>query len=102
MGGSHNPEQWRISLSEIHRTLIPGGWIQFLEPHHILQSPSEAIQNHKVFKAKNDYCFKNQIVINAFSFLERWLQDAGFVNVKVLEKRGLPLGSWGGEVGIGG
>ncbi|EKM76368.1 hypothetical protein AGABI1DRAFT_87322, partial [Agaricus bisporus var. burnettii JB137-S8] len=30
------------------------------------------------------------------------LINAGFVNVKVVEKRGLPLGSWGGEIGIGG
>ncbi|KAF7760748.1 hypothetical protein Agabi119p4_10157 [Agaricus bisporus var. burnettii] len=64
---------------------FPGGWIQLIEPHWILQSPSEAIQKHKAFKMKNDLCFKRQIVIDA-----------------VVEKRGLPLGSWGGEIGIGG
>ncbi|XP_006456496.1 hypothetical protein AGABI2DRAFT_188421 [Agaricus bisporus var. bisporus H97] len=97
-----NAEQWDAALSEIHRVLVPGGWIQLIEPHWILQSPSEAIQKHKAFKMKNDLCFKRQIVIDAVSVLERWLINAGFVNVKVVEKRGLPLGSWGGEIGIGG
>ncbi|EKM76369.1 hypothetical protein AGABI1DRAFT_131453 [Agaricus bisporus var. burnettii JB137-S8] len=66
-----NFEQWNAALSEIHRVLVPGGWIQLIEPHWILQSPSEVIQKHKAFKMKNDLCFKRQIVIDAVSVLER-------------------------------
>lgn len=51
---------------------------------------------------KNKLCYERQVVIDTVAHVETWLKEAGFVNVKLVEKRGLPLGSWAGEIGIAG
>lgn len=39
------------------------------------------------------------VVVDITDHLPAWLEQAGFVNIKI-EKRGLPMGSWAGEHGI--
>lgn len=99
LNGSLQTEQWKDALSEMYRVLVPGGWVQFLEPYWTLVSPSEAIRNNKASALKNKLCQKRLTVIDTIEHLATWMEQAGFVNVKLIEKRGLPLGSWGGETG---
>lgn len=91
--------QWKAALSEMYRTLAPGGWVQLFEPDHIFRTPSEAIIRHKAVQIRDVLCRDvYQIVIDIVDHLAKWLEEAGFVNVKI-EKRGLPMGSWGGDLG---
>lgn len=92
-------EQWKAAISEMYRVLVPGGWVQLFEGKYRFTSPLEAIEQHKTFaislKVARDV---RHIVIDIVYHLQSWLEEAGFINVKI-EKRGLPLGSWAGEHG---
>ncbi|KAF9445131.1 S-adenosyl-L-methionine-dependent methyltransferase [Macrolepiota fuliginosa MF-IS2] len=91
--------QWQTALSEMFRTLVPGGWVQLFELHSVLASPSEALRKHKVFAIRDKLCYEvRHVVMDIVDHLPGWLEQAGFVNLRI-EKRGLPLGSWGGEYG---
>lgn len=93
-------EQWKAAISEMYRVVVPGGWIQLFEANHNFVSPSEAIREHKALLFRNKLSFEvRHIVIDIVHHLQTWLEQAGFVNVKI-EKRGLPLGSWAGELGV--
>lgn len=91
--------QWKAALSEMYRVLTPGGWVEFCEPDHLLSAPSEAIVQHKVMQIRDAVCHDVcHTVVDITDHLGQWLQDAGFVNIKI-EKRNLPMGAWGGELG---
>lgn len=90
--------QWKEALSEMYRVLTPGGWVQLFEPDHIFCTHSEAIIHHKAVKIRDALCHDVcHTVFDIVDHLVKWLTDAGFVNVKI-EKRGLPMGAWGGEL----
>ncbi|KAF9446059.1 S-adenosyl-L-methionine-dependent methyltransferase [Macrolepiota fuliginosa MF-IS2] len=94
-----SPSQWQTALSEMFRTLAPGGWVQLFELHYMLVSPSEALRKHKVFAMRNKLCYEvRHVVMDIVDHLPSWLEQAGFVNLRI-EKRYLPLGSWAGEYG---
>lgn len=91
--------QWKAALSEMYRVLTPGGWVQLFEPQHALHTPCEAIIHHKAVQICDALCRGvSNIAIDAIDHLETWLEEAGFVNIKI-EKRGLPMGAWGGDLG---
>lgn len=91
-------DQWKTALSEMYRTLTPGGWVQLFEPSHIFDTPSDAINSNKAVLLRNNLCSVRGVVYDIVDHLSDWLEQAGFVNVK-FEKRGLPMGSWAGELG---
>ncbi|KAF8916737.1 S-adenosyl-L-methionine-dependent methyltransferase [Mucidula mucida] len=87
-------EQWKTALREIHRVLVPGGYVQFVEVYPWLDNIGPATEaHHKVLrKARNLHS-------NIAQLLPGMLRDAGFVNVWS-ETRSFPLGKWGGEDGL--
>ncbi|KAF7770718.1 hypothetical protein Agabi119p4_6692 [Agaricus bisporus var. burnettii] len=97
--GSLQEHHWKKGLSEMYRVLIPGGWVQLQEPNWTLTSPSQMIRDHTAYALKNELCRNRVTVWDIVKHLESWLEQAGFVNVELVEKIRLPLGSWGGERG---
>jgi hypothetical protein len=57
------------------------------------------ISDNTASALKNKLCQKRGAVWDVIEHLETWLGQAGFVNVKLVEKIRFPLGSWGGERG---
>ncbi|KAF5349925.1 hypothetical protein D9756_009185 [Leucocoprinus leucothites] len=93
--------QWHSALSEMYRVLAPGGWIQLFEGHHLFDSPSEAVTHHKAFQIRDKLCFETRnVIIDITKHLPEWIEQAGFVNLKI-EKRGMPMGaSWADESSV--
>jgi hypothetical protein len=83
----------------MHRALVPGGWVQLLEPYWKFISPSITIRDNTASALKNRLCQKRLAVWDVVQHLPTWLNEAGFVNVTLAKKIRLPLGSWGGERG---
>lgn len=97
--GALQSSQWKAALAEIHRVVVPGGWVQIMEPNQHYISPSSAIRNHKEFQIRHKLCFEaREIVLDAVDRLPKWLEEAGFVNLQI-EKKLMPIGSWAGEPG---
>ncbi|XP_006459612.1 hypothetical protein AGABI2DRAFT_191521 [Agaricus bisporus var. bisporus H97] len=91
--------EWKIAVNSMYRSLVPGGYVQLFEPIADFISPSEEIRNHKAWAIRaNLVAGIRNIDLNVIQRIPAWLEEAGFVDVQI-EKRGLPLGSWGGDLG---
>jgi hypothetical protein len=91
--------QWKAALSEMYRTLIPGGYVQLFELSHRTKSPSEEVREHKVFVMRNKLTLEvKHVVMDINDHLQAWLEECGFINVEI-HRRGWPMGSWAGENG---
>lgn len=53
---------------------------------------------HKAVKIRDKLLNVRHVVVDIVDHLPGWLEKAGFVDLKI-QKRGLPMGSWAGEVG---
>ncbi|TFK55516.1 S-adenosyl-L-methionine-dependent methyltransferase [Heliocybe sulcata] len=89
-------KEWPRVLQEIHRTLVPGGWVQLLEAKRWGAENGDLSTKHrqmleKLFASRN-------LLIDCSVQLPRLLDDAGFKNIHV-EERKLPAGSWAGPEG---
>jgi hypothetical protein len=86
----------------MYQSLVPGGYVQLFEPKHTIVSPSQEIHQHKARVIKNKMIGEiRNVVLDVISQIPQWLEQAGFVDLKI-EKRSLPLGSWGGDLGKAG
>jgi hypothetical protein len=94
--------QWKAALSEMYRTLIPGGYVQLFELAQAVKSPSKEVRDHKAWMIRDKFCHEvRHVVMDITDHLQSWLEQCGFINVTMV-KRELPMGSWGGEHGTRG
>ncbi|KAF9011508.1 hypothetical protein BDZ89DRAFT_1104406 [Hymenopellis radicata] len=89
-------EQWKIALHEVHRVLVPGGYVQFVEGSRLDNMGPASEACHKVF---SKLLGARNLNSNIAELLPAMLRDAGFRNVWS-ETRSFPLGKWGGEDGL--
>jgi len=92
-------EQWRAALSEIHRTLKPGGWVQLLEMDGKVVRGGAATD--ALYDVVYELSAKRGLVRDCCHRIPEILKELGFEHVTV-ENRDMPLGSWAGELGVQG
>ncbi len=90
--------QWEVALQELHRVIVPGGWVQLVE--------AKAISGHmgpfstNISNLCSAFLAHKGLLFDIANRLPDMLTQAGFVNVSS-ETRALPLGQWAGQDGIG-
>ena len=72
-------EEWKQAISEIYRTLKPGGHAQFLEYSYHRPEPSPARKQFSKL-LRELYAYKG-LLCNIGELLPSWLKEAGFVNI---------------------
>ncbi|KAF7295425.1 S-adenosyl-L-methionine-dependent methyltransferase [Mycena indigotica] len=91
--------QWPVALSEMHRVLRPGGWVQLAEstPWHVGTYPGRPAMEKltALYRAASEA--RNLYVDCAYD-MPKLLKDAGFVDI-ASESRMQQMGSWAGEDG---
>ncbi len=90
--------QWEVALQELHRVIVPGGWVQLVE--------AKAISGHmgpfstNISNLCSAFLAHKGLLFDIANRLPDMLTQAGFINVSS-ETRALPLGQWAGQDGIG-
>ncbi|TFK39530.1 S-adenosyl-L-methionine-dependent methyltransferase [Crucibulum laeve] len=87
--------QWRNAINEMYRVTAPGGWIQLFEPSEWHAGPVNT-RHRALITALSHH---RGIIWDCYKYIPQMLADAGFVDLKVIQKE-LPLGKWGGEDGV--
>lgn len=87
--------EWKAAISEMHRVLRPGGWIQLGEVGTWHSGP--VTQRHRgllyaLFKSR-------ELLLDVHESLPELLKAADFRNITV-ERRSMPLGKWAGQEGV--
>ncbi|EEH41764.2 hypothetical protein PAAG_03685 [Paracoccidioides lutzii Pb01] len=83
-------------LEQCYSCLKPGGWVEFQDWDAMMQSADGTGKGSYIeqYMTRTLAAFeKAGYIIRPGIFLEKWLKDAGFVNVKVT-KFIVPLGTW--------
>ncbi|KAF8164766.1 hypothetical protein B0H34DRAFT_686476 [Crassisporium funariophilum] len=88
---------WEKAIGEIHRVLLPNGWVQLGEVGS--WKAGQATTKHQslvqsLFSAKG-------LVLDCATYIPSMLRQAGFMNIHV-EERSIPLGKWAGQHGVNG
>ncbi|RDX42188.1 hypothetical protein OH76DRAFT_1458894 [Lentinus brumalis] len=87
--------EWPRALSEIHRVLTPGGWVQLGELSEWKAGPATAR-----FRVLFETLLKSKgLVLDCADRLPSMLRETGFVDVHE-EVKSLPLGAWAGQDGL--
>ncbi|KAJ3735103.1 hypothetical protein DFJ43DRAFT_1037389 [Lentinula guzmanii] len=76
-----NPKEWEKGLQEIHRVLVPGGWVQCLEPCIPLKTDIGP-HTERMFEVLRNLLSNNGLVHNIVEVLGSRLPRTGFVNVQ--------------------
>ncbi|CCM04639.1 uncharacterized protein FIBRA_06823 [Fibroporia radiculosa] len=88
-------EEWKEAFEEMHRTLLPGGWVQLGEIGTLKCGPvTEKYQS--LLRAL--FSFRG-LDLDCVMHIPLLLKDTGFTNISV-KKHSIPLGRWAGEMGI--
>ncbi|RPD53166.1 S-adenosyl-L-methionine-dependent methyltransferase [Lentinus tigrinus ALCF2SS1-7] len=95
LGVALKEPEWPRALSEIHRVISPGGWVQLGELSDWKAGPVTAR-----FRTIFETLFKSKgLKVDCAERLPDMLRDAGFVDVHE-EVKSLPLGAWAGQDGL--
>ncbi|EGN93487.1 hypothetical protein SERLA73DRAFT_189647, partial [Serpula lacrymans var. lacrymans S7.3] len=90
--------EWEATLKEIYRVLIPGGWVQLLEPSsQILSGPLTV----KLTNLLNDLFTSRNMLFDISGHLPQMMVNAGFRNLHA-EIVDIPFGKWAGQDGVDG
>jgi hypothetical protein len=91
-------QEWRQALSEIYRTLKPGGWVQSFELRTWHSGLALAKHLDLFYKLSDDLGMMHRdIAIQLPDFLEQ----SGFIDIHQ-DTRGTPLGAWANQDGVDG
>lgn len=83
--------------SSVFRHLRPGGWVEFADFDQDYYSQDDTLKHDSALQRWRQL-FQESVQVNGRTLrpgpdLERWLRDAGFVNVGVFKKI-VPVGPW--------
>ncbi|KAJ3717832.1 S-adenosyl-L-methionine-dependent methyltransferase [Lentinula raphanica] len=79
--GGLTEKEWKKAIQEIHRVLVPGGWVQCIEP--CIPSNTDVGPNtERMFDIMRTLMTRNGLVYNIAELLGRKLSKSGFVNVQ--------------------
>ncbi|KAG8217007.1 S-adenosyl-L-methionine-dependent methyltransferase [Butyriboletus roseoflavus] len=95
---AYTRDQWRRSIDEMFRVLVPGGYAQLIEigPEWVSGSKTAA---HVLFL--DDFLGSKGMLLRCGVYIVDMLKAAGFVDVKY-EEVVMNLGKWAGEDGVQG
>ncbi|KAJ4498584.1 S-adenosyl-L-methionine-dependent methyltransferase [Lentinula lateritia] len=79
--GGLTRKEWKKAIQEIHRVLVPGGWLQCIEPNIPLKTDIGP-HTERMFAAVRDLLAKNGLVHDIVEVLGRKLSKTGFTNVQ--------------------
>ncbi|KAF9442496.1 S-adenosyl-L-methionine-dependent methyltransferase [Macrolepiota fuliginosa MF-IS2] len=88
--------EWPQAFRQIFRVLKPGGWLQLEENDDWAAGP--VMKTFRSMMIKLGESRNIDIWPDVIPILKSYLEDCGFVDVHV-DRRCLPLGSWGGQDG---
>ncbi|KAJ3983255.1 S-adenosyl-L-methionine-dependent methyltransferase [Lentinula detonsa] len=80
--GGLTRKEWEKGLQEIHRVLVPGGWVQCLEPCIPLKTDIGP-HTERMFEVLRNLLSNNGLVHNIVEVLGSRLPRTGFVNVQI-------------------
>ncbi|KLO06309.1 hypothetical protein SCHPADRAFT_895563 [Schizopora paradoxa] len=87
-------DEWVTAISNMHRAIRPGGWVQLGEVGTWHAGPVTA----KHIKLVQTLFESRQLVLGVSKDLPKMLEEGGFKNVSI-ESRSIPIGSWAGPKG---
>ncbi|KIK56999.1 hypothetical protein GYMLUDRAFT_263365 [Collybiopsis luxurians FD-317 M1] len=79
--GGLTAQEWTKALQEVHRVLVPGGWLQCIEPH-IPAKTDIGPYTERMFEVLRKLLSKNGLVYDIVDELGRLLPETGFVDVR--------------------
>jgi hypothetical protein len=90
-----SPDEWLQSLQNAFRVLVPGGWIQVIEPSIATAAGTTTRLNEVIARVLDS----RNIRADADYFLPELFKKVGFVDV---QKQGstIKVGKWGGQIGM--
>lgn len=90
-------KDWPRLVGQIHEHLAPGGWVEFQESANTLYSQDGPLAQDNAMVRMMDglmqACERIGRTMDPAPEMERWVREAGFVNVSVQKFR-LPIGRW--------
>ncbi|CCX16239.1 S-adenosyl-L-methionine-dependent methyltransferase [Pyronema domesticum] len=88
--------RWRSYIGDCARVVKPGGWLQFIEPYHVVQSDNGTLtDDHAVRQFSMQYSdvLEGKKDVRAAMHLEAWFREAGLVDVEYTMIP-IPLNAW--------
>ncbi|KAL2141317.1 hypothetical protein VTI28DRAFT_2551 [Corynascus sepedonium] len=90
-------KDWPRLIQQMYANLKPGGWIELQESANTLYSQDGTLATDnpmvKMMEGLMEACDKIGRTMDPAPNFEKWVKEAGFVNVKVQTFK-LPIGSW--------
>ncbi|KAK8042683.1 S-adenosyl-L-methionine-dependent methyltransferase [Apiospora phragmitis] len=97
LAGGINAERWPSYLRDLHRVLVPGGWVQMVEIYFNAQSDGGHLSdNHALSHWSRHYLSAMEEAgkdPRAGLKLENWMREAGFTRMEMREIT-LPMCGW--------
>ncbi|PGG97149.1 hypothetical protein AJ79_09330 [Helicocarpus griseus UAMH5409] len=93
-------QDWPRLVKQCFDSLKPGGWVEFQDADGNLYSEDGSLEKmehkHKgqeMIELLDEVCKKHNRVLHPGPGLKKWVEDAGFINVKE-EVHNFPIGLW--------
>ena len=90
-------KRWPRLVRHMYENLKPGGWLELQESANTLYSQDGSLAKDnevvQLMEGLMEACAKIGRTLDSAPSMERWVREAGFVNVK-METCKLPVGSW--------
>ena len=89
---------WPAMLKEYHRLLVPCGFVEIIEQDPLVQSPGPV--GYKINSWITSILQSKSILPDRVHNLAQHITDAGLVLVENVVDWQIPLGKWGGVIGV--
>ncbi|KAL2180554.1 S-adenosyl-L-methionine-dependent methyltransferase [Thermothelomyces heterothallicus CBS 202.75] len=90
-------KDWPRLIRQMYNNLVPGGWLELQESVNTLYSQDGSLTEDnpmvRMMDGLMEACDRIGRTMNPAPSMERWVRDAGFVNVRV-HVFPLPVGAW--------